>query len=176
MPPSPDIEPEWHPSPNYTARGLTDVVAFLVHTMGGSYEGTLSWFANPASQVSTHFSAAVDGRLAQHVVLANAAWGNGRLEPGNKWSARYGTEWPNGRTISCETEDKGDPHQPVTDAEYAATLSAGRLALAAHPGIEVVSSHHVISPQSRPQCCGDRWIASGRLAELAADLGLELFI
>jgi len=40
----------------------------------------------------------------------------------------------------------------------------------------VVSSHHVISPQSRPQCCGDRWIASGRLAELAADLGKELFI
>jgi hypothetical protein len=31
----------------------------------------------------------------------------------------------------------------------------------------------VISPSSRPQCCGDRWWDSGRFAQLADALGLE---
>lgn len=144
--------------------------------MAGTLAATDAWFANPASQVSAHYGAGLDGALHQYVKLVHAAWANGRLEPGNEWAARYGTAWPNGRTISVETEDRGDPHQPVTDAEYAAVLSAGRLALAEHPSIEVVTSHHVISPQTRPNCCGDRWIKSGRLAQLAGDLGRELFL
>lgn len=144
--------------------------------MAGTYEATLSWFANPASQVSAHFSAALDGRLAQHVSLSDAAWANGILEPGNRWSGRFGDAWPNGRTISCETEDRGDAAQPVTDLEYAAVLVAGRLAVAAHPRIRVVTGHVVISPQSRAHCPGDRWIKSGRLERLASDLGRPLFL
>lgn len=176
MPPAPQIVPEWHPSPNHTPGGLTDVVAFVVHTMGGTYESCLSWFGTTASGVSAHYSAALDGRLAQHVKLTDAAWANGILEPGNRWSARYGTQWVNGRTISCETEDRNDPNLLVTEQEYAATLAAGRLALAAHPSIKVVTSHHVVSPLSRANCCGARWIKSGRLAQLGADLGLEVFL
>lgn len=34
-------------------------------------------------------------------------------------------------------------------------------------------SHTDISPRSRPSCCGDRWVASGRFSMLADDLGLN---
>jgi N-acetylmuramoyl-L-alanine amidase len=171
-----DYPVKWVGSPNHYTNDLEDVVAFVVHTMGGSLAGTDSWFNDPASQVSSHYGTGLRGALHQYVNLDDGAWTNGRLEPGNKWQARYGTGNPNHRVISCETEDLGNASQVVTDEEYAATLAAGRRAVDAWPSIEVVTSHHVISPQTRPNCCGARWIQSGRLAELAADLGREMFI
>ena len=41
---------------------------------GREFDGTLSWFANPASQVSAHVVFGVDGRRARVVDDENAAW------------------------------------------------------------------------------------------------------
>lgn len=142
--------------------------------MGGTLAGTDSWFNNPASKVSAHFGVGDNGDLHQYVLLSDSAWANGILEPGNRWGEVSTATWPNGVTISIETEDKGDPTLPVSDAEYSGTLDACRLAMAEYQSITVLTSHHVISPQSRSGCCGPRWTQSGRLAQLAAETGLRL--
>lgn len=166
----------WVGSPNHYYGDLHDVVALVVHTMGGTLKGTDGWFNDPASQVSSHYGTGLAGQAHQYVDLANGAWANGVLEPGNKWAARFGSENPNHRSVSIETEDNGSGTQVVTDEEYAATLGVGRIALARWPSIEVVTTHRAISPQSRPECAGDRWWSSGRIQELAQDLGLGLLL
>jgi N-acetyl-anhydromuramyl-L-alanine amidase AmpD len=140
--------------------------------MGGSLAGTDGWFNNPSSQVSAHYGVGLDGALHQYVQLGDRAWANGVLEPGNTWPGPPGVN-PNDLTVSVETEDLGNAAQPVTDEEYASTLYACKLALEAYPDIEYLLAHSVISPSSRANCCGDRWIESGRFQTLALELGLE---
>jgi N-acetylmuramoyl-L-alanine amidase len=141
--------------------------------MGGSLAGCDSWFANPASQVSAHYGVGLDGSVHQYVELTNSAWANGILEAGNLWPGPPGVN-PNYLTVAIETEDLGNPNQEVTDAEYSSTRYACQLALQVYPNIEWLMGHSAISPSSRANCCGDRWVSSGRMQSLAIDLGLEL--
>lgn len=143
--------------------------------MGGSLAGTDAWFNNPSAQVSAHYGVGLDGSLHQYVRLTDTAWANGVLEVGNTWPGPAGIN-PNALSVSIETEDRGDPAQAVTEAEYQSTLAAGRLALAAYWQIAYVMPHAVVSPRSRPSCCGDRWIRSGRLRQLAQELRREYYV
>lgn len=178
LPPAPKPPPPrviWIGSPYWTP-GHERRNALVVHTMGGSLTSTDGWFRKNPLQVSSHYGVGLEGQMHQYVGLEHTAHANGILEPGNKWAARFGSDWPNDETIQIETEDRGSGSQVVTEAEYQGTLAVSRLALDYSPEIQVVSSHHVISPQSRANCCGARWIASGQLARLARELGLQLFI
>lgn len=147
-------------------------IALVIHTMGGTLAGTASWFANPASQVSAHFGIGLSGAIHEYVPLDGSAWANGVLEPGNIWPGPAGVN-PNLLTVSVETEDLGNAGQTVTEAQYASTLAACRLALAKYPSIRYVLRHGAISPRSRPICPGTRWTGSGAFAALARELGLE---
>lgn len=142
--------------------------------MAGTLAGCDSWFANPASQVSSHYGAGLNGELHQYVDLADGSWANGILEYGNGWGS-IGTPGvnPNLETITIETEDKGNSAQAVTAEQYAATKSACLYALERYPSIRYLITHTVISPQSRPNCCGGRWITPGYFQRLADELGLE---
>ena len=141
--------------------------------MVGTLASCDSQFRNPGSQVSAHFGVGLDGTVHQYVDWKDGAWANGILETGNRWEAVFGSENPNRRTISIETEDLGDPvNQPVTNAQYDAVLALCRQAMEEWPSITHVASHAAISPQSR-SCPGARWRAA-RLDMLARDLGLEL--
>jgi len=52
-------------------------------TAGGtSAEAIAEWFQNPASQAATHYVVDQVGTVVQCVDEANAAWANGRIEPG----------------------------------------------------------------------------------------------
>ena len=159
------------PSPNFWPGRDVPPVALVLHTMGGTLAGTDSWFAQPASQVSAHFGVGLDGTIHQYVDWDCRAWANGILEAGNQWEPLFGAGNPNDRTVSIETEDLGSGATPVTDAQYASVLAVGRLALARFPTLTHLVSHRVISPLSRPNCCGARWTAS-RFATLARELGL----
>lgn len=171
--PDPSIVPVWIPSPNhFDGRSGHSPIALVIHTMGGSLVGTDSWFSQTASQVSAHYGVGLNGALHQYVKLEDGAWANGVLEPGNHWMGPAGVN-PNLLTVGIETEDLGNGAQPVTEAEYFSTLSAGRIALAQYPSIRYLLTHTVISPGSRPSCCGPRWVASGRFQQLATELGLE---
>ncbi len=140
--------------------------------MGGSLAGTDSWFTQSASQVSAHYGVSLDGEVHQYVDLREGAWANGILEPGNTWPGPPGVN-PNYLSVSIETEDLGNGAQPVTDAEYDAVLRLCRdIILPRYQSISYLCSHRVISPKSRPVCCGPRWVQSGRFQSLADELHL----
>jgi len=163
------------PSPNhYNGRAGWPVVALVIHTMAGTLASCDAWFANPASQVSAHYGIGLQGEQHQYVALQNGSWANGILEPGNQWVGIVGNSAnPNYQTVSVETEDNGSGSTPVTDEQYAATLGVCYVALQAYPSIKYLMGHNIVSPQSRSQCCGNRWWDSGRFSQLASDLHLE---
>ncbi len=162
------------PSPNnWLTRQGQDAIAIVIHTMSGTLAGADAWFKDPASEVSAHYGVGLgEGRVHQYVSLASAAWANGQIEPGNVWPGPPDVN-PNLLTVSIETEDNNNPGQPVTEAQYNATLGCCRLALARFPSITYLLGHDRISPQTRSNCPGKRWRASGAMASLAKTLGLE---
>lgn len=169
-PPAPTIL--WVGSPNHFAGRAGHVpIALVIHTMGGTLAGTDSWFGQTASQVSAHYGVSLAGVVHQYVALEDGAWANGLTEAGNRWPGPAGVN-PNYLTCSIETEDNGIGTTPVTSAQFASVLVVGRLVLARYPSITLLCGHDVISPHSRAQCPGDRWLASGRFDALAQALGL----
>jgi len=142
--------------------------------MGGTLEGCDSWFQNSASQVSSHYGVGLAGELHQYVKLEDRAWMNGILESGNKWPGPPGVN-PNSLSVGIETEDNGSGATEVSQACYESVVDACLIALTLYPDIQYLMDHQVISPQSRPVCAGNRW-RSGRIQDLADELGLELIL
>ncbi len=65
----------WVTSPNYSSRSGTAVREVAIHTMQGSYAGSISWFQNPSSQVSAHYLVrSSDGQVTQMVRENQKAW------------------------------------------------------------------------------------------------------
>ena len=62
----------WRASPNYSSRAGQRTRLIVVHDCEGGYGGSVSWFANPASQVSAHIVLSEDGASATQMV----GWGN----------------------------------------------------------------------------------------------------
>ncbi len=169
------------PTPHcWTGRPYGPPIAFVLHTEAGGDSGTVAEFLNSAAQFSTHYAARLDGSLHCYVDPTDRAWCNGILEPGNRWASLAQSCAvdpvlnPNHVTVSCETEDDGDPDRPVTDAQFNAVLQAAWEAKLRFPdSLRYLARHADISPQSRTQCPGDRWLASGRFFQLADALGLQ---
>ena len=160
-------------SPNYwPGRPHGPPIALVVHTMAGRLVGADAWFADPRSQVSAHYGVGLDGRIHQYVGLQDRAWANGATEPGSTWPGPAGLN-PNHLTVSIEVEDRGDPGRPMTEAQYRGVLAAGRLALSRYPQIRYLVTHRAISPRSRPDDPGRRWMQRDHFARLAAALGLK---
>lgn len=64
----------WEESPNYGPRNGA-VSLIVLHDTEGSYEGAISWFKNPASQVSAHVVLSGDGTQATQMVRwSKKAW------------------------------------------------------------------------------------------------------
>jgi N-acetyl-anhydromuramyl-L-alanine amidase AmpD len=154
--------------------------AIVLHTMSGTLAGSDSWFHSNPLQVSAHFGVGLDGEVHQYVSLADTSHANGILEPGERWSRHFGADWVNDETVGIETEDTDANHPahnaPVSDAEYASVLAVCQLVLSLNPGIHTLATHASISPLSRVNCPGPRWIASGRFAALASALGLQTLL
>ena len=173
VPPLPEIT--FIGSPNFSSgRPHGPPIAIVIHTMAGFLAGTDSTFQDTSRQTSTHYGISLAGVIHQYVDLGDVAFGNGILESGNRWFGPPGVN-PNSVTVSIETEDEA-ANAPVSDALFDSTL-----ALCAHicerfPSIKSLTSHHMISPINRPNCCGARWTETGKLAEIAERLGLELRI
>jgi N-acetyl-anhydromuramyl-L-alanine amidase AmpD len=156
-------------------------IAFVVHTESGGQSGTVAEWLNSSSDLSAHYTARLDGKLEHRIDLGDRAWSNGIVEPGNRWMAiaedcRVDPALnPNDITVTCETEDGGDPDQPVTDRQYEALLCAVWQAKLRYPNtLRYLVRHSDISPQSRPHCPGHRWVSSGRFDTLAGALGLKV--
>lgn len=64
----------WVTSPYYHGRGGTAISAVAIHTMQGSYAGSISWFQNNPYSVSAHYLIrSSDGQVTQMVREAQAA-------------------------------------------------------------------------------------------------------
>ena len=170
----------WYTINRWFGRPYGPPIAFVLHTQSGGESGTLAEFVSSSSQFSAHYSVGLDGTLDCWIDPGDRAWSNGILEPGNTWAVvanACGVDPslnPNHVTVTCETEDGGDLAQPVTDRQYAGVVCAVREARARFPtSLQYLVAHADISPQSRAQCPGDRWLSSGRLAQLADALGLK---
>ncbi len=171
----------WPSINRWIGRPYGPPVAFVVHTESGGESGTVAEFLTSSSQFSSHYTAALDGTLSCFIDPGDRAWANGLVEPGNQWLAvarDCGIDPivnPNQVTVSCETEDGGDLCQPVTDKQYRAVLFAAWEAKERYASsLRYLLRHADISPQSRENCPGDRWTASGRFESLAEELGLKM--
>lgn len=63
----------------------------VIHLMAGTYEGSISWAQNPASNVSWHFAVARNGHTTHNLSESNSAWTN------SSW-------WHNIRSVTIEHE------------------------------------------------------------------------
>jgi N-acetyl-anhydromuramyl-L-alanine amidase AmpD len=171
----------WPSSNCWFGRPYGPPIAFVLHTQSGGESGTVAEWLSSSAQFSAHYQVDVTGHVECWIDPHDRAWSNGIVEPGNRWSSiaqRCGVDpdlSPNHVTITCETEDLGDSHLPIGDAQFDAVLSVAREARALYPhSLKYLVRHSDISPQSRADCPGDRWLTSGRFEALAEALGLSV--
>lgn len=104
-------------SSNYTVASRPSTYAInyvVIHVTQGSYAGSISWFQNPASQVSAHYTfRSSDGAVTQSVREKDVAWHAGN------WT--YNTQ-----SIGIEHEGYVDNASWFTDAMYRASAALTR--------------------------------------------------
>ncbi|WND36912.1 peptidoglycan-binding protein [Streptomyces sp. BB1-1-1] len=95
---------KWRPIPvNHTNGGQESVRGVVVHIMAGSYNGTDSWFRNPAAQASSHFGTSKAGALCQWVDTADRAWAQA---DGNRDWLSVENEGQGGDTLTDDQLDR----------------------------------------------------------------------
>jgi hypothetical protein len=124
----------WVTSPNYSSRSGTAITAVTVHTMQGSYAGSISWFQNTSANASAHYMVrSSDGQITQMVCEADKAW-------------HVGSENP--YTIGIEHEGYIDNASWYTTAMYNASASIVRDVVASGYGINGLRTYN------GPSCSG----------------------
>jgi len=108
------------PSPNHSAASRRlPTIAIVNHIMQGTLLGTDAWFANPDSEVSSHFGVGKNGETHQYVDLIYPAWANGGVFKPD-WPLLIKNSNPNYYTVSIEHE--GYSSEVMPEAQYQATL------------------------------------------------------
>jgi len=93
----------WKGSPNFT-KGKRKSEIVVVHIMADSLAGTDAWFANPKSQVSSHYGVGTNGEIHQYVKEEDTAWANGRVSNPTSSIVKQKGGNPNAYSISIENE------------------------------------------------------------------------
>lgn len=89
---------EWvGPTPNKGPGGIVDHLYVVEHIAEGTYAGTIAWQRNDASNISSHFIVARDGRVAQMVDTATQAWTQVK---GNPYSISIENEGYGGQSLT----------------------------------------------------------------------------
>ena len=88
--------------------GSGKMTGVVMHTQVGNNPGTVAWFNNPASEASADFCIAQDGSIVQMGPIGKGwiAWAQAAGNP----------EW-----YSIEHADDGNPANPLTEAQIAAS-------------------------------------------------------
>lgn len=175
-------------SPNCFERGGQDVRLIVMHIADGYYEGTKSWFLNPASQTSSHFVVARDGRVCQCVPLRLAAWCNGTDPSSPARSPQLSTAplvrelGGNANKYSVSIEFEG--FYKETGGALTAQQLAAAIGLVRHIAEQVskfygvtipfdrqhIVGHYEIAPKTRPHCPGEKFPWSELIAGLNASV------
>ncbi len=150
----------WQPSPNYQAGREGCIPKWLI-IHGTAGPGAVSWFQNPASQVSAHYVIELDGSITCCVDEDDTAWANGVITDGHDpwWIPATN---PNYVTISIEhTKLSPDNSDGLTQAQQAASFAliadiCQRNTIAMRPADASggITSHASIDPVNRARCPG----------------------
>ena len=172
---------------NQSSRGNYKPCLIVWHIADGTYNGTVAWEQNPASQVSSHFVLGQNGEVTQMVPLDKAAWTQGVVKnPTHPYVKAHSGVNPNLYCVSIECEGKwSETHGALTDKQLAAAAW-----LTCHIveeidriyGVEIpidrehMIGHYEINPVTRPHCPGEDFpfdqliaLARGEDAETVQD-------
>ncbi|MFH9136811.1 N-acetylmuramoyl-L-alanine amidase [Streptomyces sp. NPDC017524] len=145
---SPDYaSARWVPaySGNFVVGRKSAIDKVVVHTTQGSYAGSISWYQNPASEVSAHYTIrSSDGEVTQSVLEKDTAWHAG------------GT---NSSSVGIEHEGYVDNPAWYTEAMYRSSAALTKH-LAARYGIPKNRSHiigHSEAPGADHTDPGPNW-------------------
>jgi N-acetylmuramoyl-L-alanine amidase CwlA len=104
---------------NFTPNGMREVRGVVLHSMWGTYAGSIAWFKNPDAQASAHFLVSATGEITQMVEEKDMAWHAGVIDQGKPPS--WVLPNPNFYTIGIELEDKRDANWQYPEAQRKAT-------------------------------------------------------
>lgn len=157
-------------TPNKSSRGSYKPCLIAWHIAEGSYNGTISWEKNPASQTSSHFVLGKNGEITQLVPLNMAAWTQGvdpnkDMKPTNAYVKAHKGINPNLYCVSIECEGKwSETKGKLTDKqlEAAAYLTSYIVEEVDRIyGVEIpvdrehMIGHCEINSVTRPHCPGE---------------------
>ena len=161
---------QWNPSPHHGERRATEITAIIYHyTAGGSLEGTVKWFQNPQSRVSSHYVVGKDGTVVQMVALERAAWHAGRsvlggVEGVNDFSIGFEiVNWGKltqrdgkfytytGRPYegAAPVEADGAYWEPYTDQQYESVARVTAELIAKYPIRYITGHSDIATPKGR---------------------------
>lgn len=99
---------------NFTPDGIKEHRGIVMHSMWGTYTGSIAWFKNPSSKASAHYLISENGEITQMVEEKDMAWHAGIIDD-------VAPDWvlpnPNWYTIGIELEDKRDPNWQYPEAQ-----------------------------------------------------------
>ena len=163
---------------NQSSRGNYKPCLIVWHIADGTYNGTVAWGQNRASQVSSHFVLGKNGEITQLVPLDKAAWTQGVVKnPTHPYVKAHSRVNPNQYCISIECEGIwSETKGALTDKQLAVAAELTRYIVAEVKRVykvdipidrEHMIGHYEINPVTRPHCPGedfpfDRLIALAR--------------
>ncbi|MEX0792683.1 MAG: N-acetylmuramoyl-L-alanine amidase [Pirellulaceae bacterium] len=167
-------EPDWatfNPSPHRSNRRGAEITAIIIHyTAGGSLEGTVGWFRNPSSKVSSHYVVGRSGGTVQMVPLSEVAWHAGRSQLAGKegvnqfsvgievcnWGKLRKTEegfvtYTGNKYRGPEPIQSADGAywEPFTDEQYATLVKLCKHLAQAHPVTHITGHSDIANPPGR---------------------------
>ncbi len=126
----------WAPAStsNYRAGRTATIDQVVIHVTQGSYAGSISWFQNPAAEVSAHYVIrSSDGQVTQTVREADTAWHAGST---------------NSRSVGIEHEGYVDDASWFTESLYRSSAEVVK-GIASRHGIPL-DRQHVIGHSEAP--------------------------
>jgi N-acetylmuramoyl-L-alanine amidase len=153
------------PAVNFGPQIIQPRLIVMHYTAGKTPQGTINWFMNPESRVSSHFLIARDGTISQFVPLDHQAWHTGNstwkdMKQLNRWS--IGIELDNigfvrkGFTLPPELQFTAFDQFSVLrtwetfpHGQTDATVELCRLLVSTYPTITEVVGHSDIAPTDK---------------------------
>lgn len=160
--------------PNRHGRGKPIAIVYHI-TDDMVLDNTLSWFANPSSQASSHAVIARDGTIYQFVSSLDAAWTNGDTDhpradlPLLQWALNQGG---NLNDFTLTIEHVGTPENPPTDAQYKSSIALSaywRDRYSIRPSRGHMWRHADINSIDRPYCPGPHFDLARIITALGGD-------
>ena len=102
------------------------VKGIVLHSMAGTYIGTLTWFGNPIARVSAHYCISKEGEVSLCVEEDDTAWHAGNVTVDKEMAPGFIKDnWgvnPNLISIGIEMEDERNFEHKYTKEQYLSAL------------------------------------------------------